>query len=126
MYLLNLWTCSSEWFSLVKRFVVDFVEVLQNGKRADFTDDSGEQSVNVFGVVSDEEELVAKQGEVGLDVLAYLFAQARRQFAAVVVLPSGDKVRHLALEYGKLVEQVVLAVDPQGLRSQAQRDDFKV
>ena len=45
---------------------------MQNDKRADFTDDSGGQPVHVFGVISDDEELVAKLGEVGLDALAHL------------------------------------------------------
>lgn len=57
---------------MANRFVVGFVDVLQDGKRADFTDDSGEQPVDVLGVVADEEELVAKLREVGLDALAHL------------------------------------------------------
>ena len=44
------------------RFVVGFVDVLQNGKRSDFTDDPGEQPVHFLGVVAEEEELVAKLG----------------------------------------------------------------
>ena len=45
---------------------------MQNGKCADFTDDSREQPVDFLCVVADEEELVAKLREVGLDALAYL------------------------------------------------------
>ena len=59
-------------FNLSDGFVVDFVDVLQDGESADLADDSGEQSVYVLGVVSDEEELVAELGEVRPDALAYL------------------------------------------------------
>ena len=42
---------------MTNRFVVDFVDILQNGKCADFTDDSCEESVDVLGIVADKEEL---------------------------------------------------------------------
>lgn len=58
-------------FNLSDGFVVDFVDVLQDGESADLADDSGEESVHVLGVVSDEEELVAELGEARLDALAH-------------------------------------------------------
>ena len=59
-------------FNLSDGFVVDFVDVLQDGESADLADDSCEQSVYVLGVVSDEEELVAELREVRPDALAQL------------------------------------------------------
>ena len=59
-------------FNLSNRFVIGFIDVLKHGKCADFTDDSHEEPVDVLGVVSDEEELVAQLREVGFDALAYL------------------------------------------------------
>ena len=66
-------------------FVVDFVDVLQNGKSADFTDDSSEESINVLGIVADEEELVAKLGKVGLDALAHLSEHDRERLGVLLV-----------------------------------------
>ena len=59
-------------FNLSDGFVVDFVDVLQDGESADFADDSREQSVYVLGVVADEEELAVEMGEVRPDALAHL------------------------------------------------------
>jgi len=66
-------------------FVVGFVEVLQNGRRAGFADDSGEQSVHVLGAVSGEEELVARLGGVGFGVLAHLPEHGREGFGVLLV-----------------------------------------
>lgn len=52
---------------MTKRFVAGFVDVLQNGKRANLANGFGEQSVDVLDVVSEEEELVAKLGKVGFE-----------------------------------------------------------
>ena len=80
---------------------------------------------HLYGLRVDDEAVLAAIDPFDY-ALAYLFAQARRLFAAVVVLPPGDEVRQLFLTYGELVEQVVLAVYPQCLCGQAQGDDFKV
>ena len=92
---------------MANRFIVGFVDVLQNGKRADFTDDSGEQPIDVLGVVLDEEELVAKLGEVGLDALAHL---SEHVWEGLGILLVGVR-RGFKVDVGRL-EQVQLHLYP--------------
>ena len=58
---------------------------MQNGKSADFTDYSSEESVNVLGIVTDEEKLVAKLREIGLDALAHLSEHGWERFGVLLV-----------------------------------------
>lgn len=88
---------------MADRFIVDFVDVLQDGKCADFTDDSREQPVNVLCVIADEKELVAKLREVGLDALAHLSEHDGEGLGALLV---GTR-RGLKSDVGRL-EQVEL------------------
>ena len=57
----------------------------------DFTNDSGEQSVHVLGVVSDEEKVVAKLEEVGLNALAHLPENGREGLGVLLVDTRGGR-----------------------------------
>ena len=70
---------------MANRFVIDIVDVLQNGKRADFTDDPDGQPIHALNIVSDKEELVAKMCEVGLDALAHFSENNRERFGILLV-----------------------------------------
>ena len=97
---------------MVNRFVVGLVDVLQNGKRADFTDNPGEQPVHVLGVVADEEELVAELEEVGLNAPAHLSEYSRERLGILLVGTRSDietdvgRFEHVELHLGAEVSLV--------------------
>ena len=67
-------------------FIIDIVNILQDGQRTDFANDPGKQTVCHFSVVPDGKGLACQLREQRPDSLAYLLTRARGFLSAVIEL----------------------------------------